>query len=146
MVKTHDTCYGAQEALEQAKELRVNVNALQRRADLFDMDKLRLGERVSDIDARMTEHESVTQSAVQQMNHALNTLNETVGSLQQTLAAVPMRGVTMLDKWRNTPLHAKAKLSTLFVSLLMAPDVIRDFIAPLLKAVVHTILVWIHIL
>lgn len=139
-------CYVAHDALNLAREVDVRMNALTRRVDQIDADKMRLGDRVTAIDERMTDHESVTNRAVKKMNDTLDGLSDTVGSLKQTLeaalAAPPIPGgMALIQSWRETPPSAKAKIGAVIVGLLVTPEVLKPLIATAFAVIKR----WLHV-
>lgn len=135
-----DDNYNAEEALTLIRELRLAHNALERRSDSGDRDRIRLGERVTSLSTQLEEHEATQRSTLRNVNQALTDLGESLRRLrdlaERTVAAPPVpTGTALIESWRQTPAMARVKISTVIVAALMAPEVLKGLGAWLLSLI-----------
>lgn len=135
----------AREALARVDDLTVDVRAIDRRIDSAARDRVRLGERVTDLGERLTEHEAASNEAVKDLNATLHGLSDTVNSLNDVIrtAASPAairNGGALVESWRATPSKAKVKIGATVIAALMAPDALKAAGTLVVKLVEHFIL------
>lgn len=134
-----NACLPARNALRLAEELRIDMAALERRVDRNEQDRVRLGERVTASEERMSDHESLQHEAVKKMGYALDSLNETVGGLKLLVDAAlsSPTAVPIALRWKDTPLIEKSKLAAAVVAVLLMPDVLRHLLGWTIQGIAH---------
>ena len=137
-----ENCYGAEEALSIVQELRVAHNALERRTDRGDEDRIRLGDRMTSLAEQLEEHETMQNQALRKVTDSLTDLSDSLRSLHEmveraaTAPKIPP-GTALVEGWKQTPAMAKAKISTIVVAALLAPEVLKALGTWLLQLLQH---------